>query len=409
MKHIIEFSDAVVEPQHVQISHSKNNGRVAIHPHLKLAERSQPVKVLMAANVASFFKKFLLPYAEHFRDNGWQVDAMSKGFDEVGGVDWAKYFNRVHEVDWARKPHKLRGTRNIVHQIRSIAEEGKYDIIHVHTPVAAMVTRFALRNPMHRRHSQIIYTAHGFHFFSGASPFASSLYQKMETVASKWTDYLVVMNGEDLEAAKTLRMVPDDRLRFMPGIGIDLERFGCSTERSQRVRKETREQLGVKDSEVLFTCVAEFIARKRQHDILTALSRGLLPNVKVAFAGAGETLHAVKKYAEKLNLMDRAIFLGNRDDVPNLIQASDATILPSCQEGLPRSIMESLAGGVPVIATDVRGSRDLVEEGVGILYPVGNVDALAAAMAELASDSQKAREMGKREQKAFATTTSREL
>lgn len=341
-------------------------------------------KILYAANVASFFKKFLLPYADHFRSKGWRVDALSKGFYDSAESEYSHRFDHLWEVDWARKPHKLRSAGNIVQQIRAIADKGQYDLIHVHTPVAAMVTRYALRNRHRRTNTKVLYTAHGFHFFPGAPKVSGAVIKRLETVASGWTDYLIVMNQEDFAAARSLKKIPEDRIVYMPGIGIDLNRYNSEISS----REETRFELGISADEALLLCVAEFIPRKRQSDLLHALKHLGDARVKVAFAGDGETLRMVKELAQRNGLSDQAIFLGLRRDVPRLLKAADCCILPSSQEGLPRSVMESMCSGVPVIATDIRGTRELLENGVGVLYPVGDHTALAKAIGDFMHDRE---------------------
>ncbi len=352
-------------------------------------------RILYAANVATFFRKFLLDYARHFRAKGWRVDALSKGL--AGEPLYQQHFDRVWEVEWARKPHKLRGVGSIMGQIRRIVEHGDYDLIHVHTPVAALVTRFALRKDRFRGGAKIIYTAHGFHFFQGASKTSGRAFEAFEKAAGRWTDYLIVMNEEDHRAARRMQMVPEDRIVYMPGIGIDLSHYRRSDTAEEALeRQKTRQELDVSDSDKLFLCIAEFIPRKRQADVLHALARISDPSVKVAFAGVGETLEKVRRQAASLGLRERTRFLGMREDVPRLIRASDCTVLPSSQEGLPRSVMESMGIGVPVIGTDIRGTRDLLGAGGGILYPVGEIALLAKAIAEVAGNPRGASEIGER-------------
>ncbi len=345
---------------------------------------ARPPRILYASNVASFFHKFLLPYADHFRENGWQVDALSNGFEDYAPYDLAPHFDRTWEIDWARKPHELRHTTRLVREIRAIAKEGAYDLIHVHTPVAAMMTRYALRLPRHRRETKILYTAHGFHFFAGAPVVSGAVYKRLEQVASRWTDYLVVMNDEDHASARALRRIPEERIRYMPGIGVDLDRY----RRGQDDREETRRELGLDGDHVMLLCVAEFIPRKRQADILHALHHLKDRRFRAVFAGEGETLGAMKALAIDLGLQERTMFLGLRLDVPRLLGAADGCVLPSSQEGLPRSVMEAMCNEVPVIATDIRGTRELVGDGAGRTYPVGDVAALASAIQSLADDPE---------------------
>ena len=127
--------------------------------------------------------------------------------------------------------------------------------------------------------------------------------------------------------------------------------------------------------------VAEFNPGKRHRDALEALAKTGRRDFHLALAGKGPLENEMKALAEKLGISRQVHFLGQRSDIPLLMLASRATVLPSEREGLNRSVMESLALGIPVLGADVRGIRDLVADpSQGELYPVGNPAALAASM-----------------------------
>ncbi len=104
----------------------------------------------------------------------------------------------------------------------------------------------------------------------------------------------------------------------------------------------------------------------------------------------------VRREAEHLGVADRLRFLGYRRDVPALMLASRATVLPAGREGMPGVVMESMAPGAPVIGATPRGTRDLLAHGGGLLVPVGDVRALAKAMAYVADHPNESRAMGER-------------
>jgi glycosyltransferase involved in cell wall biosynthesis len=127
---------------------------------------------------------------------------------------------------------------------------------------------------------------------------------------------------------------------------------------------------------------------------VAAFARVATTNAHLAFAGDGPLRPRVRALAEQLGVSDRVHFLGLRRDVPALIRAADAVVLPSRREGLPRCALESLSLGVPVIGTRIRGLTDLVDDRSGILVPVGDVAGLAAAMQRLLDDPLYARRLG---------------
>jgi glycosyltransferase involved in cell wall biosynthesis len=176
-------------------------------------------------------------------------------------------------------------------------------------------------------------------------------------------------------------------------VGIDRERYSPAAISLDAV-SGLRDTLGLSAEQPLLLMVAEFIPRKRHADVLRAFSMLRDPSARIAFAGDGPLLQPMKQLAAKLRISDRTIFLGERRDIRECIRASAATILPSDREGLPRSIMESMSLCVPVIASDIRGNRDLLGGGGGLLVPVGDVKGLAAAMSWIVNHRPEARAMG---------------
>ena len=277
-----------------------------------------------------------------------------------------------------------------VQQLRELVAKEKYDIVHVHTPVAAFVARLALRELKSRQFIKVVYTAHGFHFYKGGNKIKNCAYLTAEKVASRWTDHLVVINDEDYEAAIRW-LLPLDKITLMPGIGIDFQQYNTSNIKGMQV-KLVRDELGLREDDKLVLMVAEFVPRKRHADVVKAMQIVNYSKVHIAFAGNGPLLEQIKKMANLSRTSERIHFLGQRHDVPVLIAASCATILPSQQEGLPRAIMESMAQRVPVIGTNIRGSRDLLQNGCGIIVEVGDIAGLASAIDYLVSVGDAERE-----------------
>lgn len=278
-------------------------------------------------------------------------------------------------------------------RIRDIAREQKYDIVHVHTPVAAFVTRLAFQPLRQEQQVQVVYTAHGFHFHSKGGIIRNQLFSLLERKAANWTDFLIVMNREDFRAAKEKQLVGPDRLQFMPGIGVDRLRYSTSTV-SQRQLDELHEELNLSAATPMLLMVAEFTARKRHADALRAFSKIADARSRLVLAGGGPLFQSMKRLAAELSLTDRVHFLGPRNDVPVLMKAARALILPSNQEGLPRCILEAMTMGVPVIGSRIRGTEELLERNAGLLVGVGDIDGLAQAMEKVVGDNDAATAMG---------------
>ena len=335
-------------------------------------------RLLIVTTVAATLRAFLLPYARHFRSLGWRVDALSRG--AASCPDCLEAFDACHEAPFSRKPWALRGIRPMNDAIRNLVAREKYDIVHVHTPVASFVTRMALRGLPAEVRPRIVYTAHGFHFHRGGSPLKNRLYLELERRAARWTDHMIVINEEDRHAVLDRSIIAPERLTHLPGIGLDLKRWSPDSVSVAGIR-ELYEELALAPGDELFLMVAEFNPGKRHRDALDALAKTGRRDFHLAFAGRGPLEDAMRGRAQKLGIAPQVHFLGQRSDIPLLMLASRATILPSEREGLNRSAMESIALGIPVLGADTRGIRDLVTDpSRGALYPVGNSAALAAAM-----------------------------
>jgi glycosyltransferase involved in cell wall biosynthesis len=345
-------------------------------------------KLLIVTTVAATLRAFLLPYARHFRKRGWTVDALSNGVSDCR--ECGENFDACHDIPFNRNPLNYRNFGKTGESIRGIVAAGKYDIVHVHTPVASFVTRFALRRipgaqrPSAQRPSaqrpKVVYTAHGFHFHKGGKYFKNAFFAALERWAGNWTDHTITINREDYEAAIALKIAPKERLSLFPGIGLDFSRYSPSSIKISDV-KELHSSLMLDRNDELFLMAAEFNSGKRHKDALRALAMTGRKNFHLALAGKGPLENEMTRLALALGICARVHFLGERTDVPLLMLSSRATVLPSEREGLNRSVMESICLGIPVLGADARGIRDLVTTPErGTLFPVGNPAALAAAM-----------------------------
>lgn len=341
----------------------------------------RPIRLLMATTLAYTTRAFLLPFADHFRGLGWRVDLLAK--DAVECPRCREHFDRLFEAPWGRSLRHMGNYTRAPKEVRRVVADGDYDLVHVHTPIAAWITRFALRNAREQGRPKLVYTAHGFHFYSGGSPAKNFLFRKMETLAGPWTDRLVVINPEDFEAARRHGIVSDGRLTLMPGIGVDARGLRPDSVSPAQV-EAFRASLGLGASDHLFALPAEFMKHKRQADLVEALARLRRPDIHVAFAGAGPLQPRIEALAHRRGVAQQSHFLGFRHDLPVIMRSCDAMVLCSSREGLPRTILEAMCLGVPVIGSRIRGIRDLLADGVGLLFEPGNHQQLAAAMRNVA-------------------------
>lgn len=365
-------------------------GRRSITRSAMPAEVEELPSLLFVATIGGTIRHFLVPYAAHFRSLGWRVEAAASG--AKGDPTLERAFDRVYELPLSRSPFDLAGIARSERAMERVLAESSPSILHAHTPIASFVARLAARRMPNARRPAVIYTAHGFHFHRLGHPATNALYRSIERLAGRWTDRLIVINDEDEAAARRYRIVPDRSLIRLPGIGLDTQRYDRSAV-SPADMQEARKALQVGDAPV-FLVIGELNRNKRPTDVVAALAGMRHTEAALVFAGDGPLRTSMLDMIQAMGLAPRVRLLGHLKDIRPLLGASTAVVLASRREGLPRSIMEALAFGVPVVASDARGNRELVQDDAS-LVPVGDVPALSRAMDRILDDPARAAELAR--------------
>jgi glycosyltransferase EpsD len=308
-------------------------------------------KILFCATVDYHFKAFHLPYMKWFKEQGWEVHVAASGEIELPFTD--KKFN----IPIKRVPLKLQNFQ-AYKQLKKLIEMNKYQIIHCHTPIGGVVGRLAARRAR-KLGTKVIYTAHGFHFYKGASLLNWVMYYPIERGLSYLTDCLITINEEDYSRAVSRRFGAN-RIEHVHGVGVDTDRFKPVTENT---RHKKRKNYGYSSTDFLMIYAAEFNKNKNQQFLIRTLAniKSDIPNARLLLAGNGEHLEYCKNLAKKLNVSDMVDFLGYRSDLVEILPICDLAVASSLREGLPVNIMEAMASGLPVIAVSNRGHNELVE------------------------------------------------
>ncbi|HBJ80258.1 glycosyltransferase family 4 protein [Pseudothermotoga sp.] len=339
-------------------------------------------KALYVASIFRHFTAFHIPFMTMLQEMGFKVYAAAcpKG-QEREMEELKKIGVKTIEIPFSRNPYTFQNIK-AYKALLDLFKRERFDLIHTHTPAASFITRFAAKKSGNQ--GPVIYTAHGFHFYKGAPLINWLLYYNIEKLAARWTDVLIVINQEDFEIAKKMGFIPEKNLFLVPGVGIDLQRFQFTQE--DRINK--RKELGFENNEVLFVYVAEFTRNKNHKMLLEAWKKVDADRLKahLILVGDGSLLEKMKRKVKNEGIKN-VHFLGYRTDVPEILHACDVAVSTSKREGLPRAILEAMACGKPVIATDVRGNRDLIEHFVnGIL--VTEKKELEQAVIDLAKDKR---------------------
>lgn len=345
-------------------------------------------KVIFIANGDNHLINFHLPFMRFLQNRGYEVFAAAV-FTERGKRKFQALGVSCCHIPFSRSPFSP-GNITAYCRLKELFETIHFDLIHLHTPIPAFLGRCLSRTT---GQGAVLYTAHGFHFYKGAPWHHWMLYYHAEKTAERWTDGLVVINDEDYRYARRMGFVPGKNLYLVPGVGVDLNEY-----REDRFPNKVRQELGIPEGKLLVTCVAEF-SKNKNHRLLLQAWRGLEQNLRddvyLLLVGEGATEGPCKEMVKKNNLR-HVIFLGFREDVPHILNESDIVVLTSKREGLPKCIMEAMACGKPVIATAVRGSRDLVQQGkTGYLVSPHGAGELVHALERLIRDRDSREQMGK--------------
>lgn len=272
-------------------------------------------------------------------------------------------------------------------QLRALFARERFDLVHLHTPVASMVGRLAAASAGVPR---IVYTAHGFYFHDRMTPPARWLHIGLEWLFGHFTDTLLTQSAEDAAVARRYRLCRGGDIEAS-GNGSDPAVY-FPDEADGSARRSVRRSLGTPAERVVIVMLGRLVAEKGYPELFAAMRE-----VDAELWVVGERLssgHAsaidadLRRLQRDASLRARVRLLGYRSDVPELLRAADVFALPSHREGMPRSIVEAMLTGLPVVATDIRGSREEIVDGeCGLLVPVGDVPALACALSRLVADA----------------------
>lgn len=377
------------------------------------AGKTERKKVLFTASTMSHIENFHRPYLNAFEEMGWEVDAVA--------LPVSKSFFSLKNI-------------GAINYTRKLLKEGGYDVVSSHATLAGILTRLGVMlagksklsqrcsNPGHKL--KVFHTAHGYLFHDDKS-LKKWAYLLPEMICSKVTDVLMVMNREDLDIARKYKLCRDPKnIHYINGMGLDLSRFQTADGKPLQCTKGQKESFGITNDDFVFVYAAEFSKRKNHELLLRGFAEAVKQieqsedqvvnagsvqetediaaqidsridvnqeaegsrkkKLKLVLAGDGALFEKMKTLATNLGIRDRVVFLGYIKNVHELYPCCDVAVSTSKIEGLPFNIMEAMACGLPVVASDIKGHRELVEHGVnGFLFDKGNKEQLAYLLSEM--------------------------
>ena len=315
-------------------------------------------KALLVTTVSGFVPQFEMNNVRLLQERGYEVHYASN-FDMPSYGDNNDRLKgtgiRCHQIAFAREPWNLQNMSAVRELAALIRREG-VSLLHCHTPMGAACARVAAARTGLRN---VIYTAHGFHFFDGAPKKNWLIYYPVEKFLSRYTDSLLLINREDYARAR--KKFSARHTDLLPGVGIDIE----AVQRGSAESAGLREELGISPDKRVLLTAGEMIPRKNQALLLEVLRRLNNPSLTLVILGHGKLRDELQARAKALGVEQQVLFPGYRTDVFRFYGMADLFLFPSLQEGLPVAVMEAMAAGLPVVASGVRGNRDLILPGKG--------------------------------------------
>ena len=355
-------------------------------------------KMLMVASVASMIDQFNRNNILLLQEEGYEVHVAANF--ENGSTFSQKRLNEFkneltdmgityHQINFSRSILNINQNYKAYRQLRKLLFIHKFEFIHCHSPIGGVCGRIAA----HKTGVKVIYTAHGFHFFQGASLMNWLLFYPVERLLASITDILITLNKEDYFRAREFKA---KQVAYIPSIGINIQRF----KELDISRAEKRKQLEIEEDAFVLLSVGELSKRKNHETILEAISALNIPKLTYIICGQGKLGTYLEEKAEKLGV--KVIFLGYRKDINEIYVAADLFLFPSLQEGLPVALMEAMASGLPVICSRIRGNNDLIEDNLGgYLVQPKDVEGYRKAIQRLFSDKEMRSKMGKYNQEVI--------
>ena len=343
-------------------------------------------RVLQIANRAGPLQLFMLPLCKALTENGMEVELACM----PGGTSWRQlpeHGFKVHwlpEGDWKSPATWLRLHR----AINTLLRDRKYDLVIVHTPAISWIVRPAAA----RFSGMAVYFAHGLPFAPEQNALRRSAYLMIEKYMARYTDGIIVMNTDDARACKEFRLTrPAGRCGYIPGIGIDIDKWSATLTPAQR--SEWTNRLKLRDGKPVVLFLGRFIDAKRPQDVLECADR-LANEADFVMAGEGPLWPWAKRKAARVGTHVHVLEFTSRPS--ELMMLCDIVVLPSVfREGLPRVLLEACAAARPIVAYNIRGVRDIVQDGKnGYLIAPRNVEELGDKLTELVRDASLRDSMG---------------
>lgn len=320
-------------------------------------------KALLVTTVSGFVPQFEMGNVAILRELGYEVHYASNFHNPSYGTDNKRLEGTgiiCHQVDFERSPFNKKNMQ-AYKQLVKIMKDENINLVHCHTPMGAVLARLAAKKCGIK---DVLYTAHGFHFFKGAPIKNWLIYYPVERFLSRYTDTQICINMEDFNNAKKFKAA---NVKYIAGVGIDTKGIQEESDIEGEEKEELKKEFKLKDTDRILITAGEMIERKNQKFLLEVIKKinEKDTSVKLIVCGHGRLENFLKAKAKELGIENNVIFTGYRTDIYKILGLSEIFLFSSLQEGLPVAVMEAMAIGLPVICSKVRGNADLIDNEKG--------------------------------------------
>ncbi len=342
----------------------------------------------------TFYNKSLV---KHAIDQGWDVTFETGDKDVI--EEYANLDVTIYTLPEIGRPiNPIKDVTSLWKMYKYIKEQ-KFDIVHTHTSKGGFIGRIAAswaKVPV------VLHSVQGFAFHEFSPKTETFIFSTLEKIAAKYCDGVIFVNDYDYELALNKKLITKDKA-YLINNGVAPEKVQLSSEDQKKARQGFEKEFEIPSNAKVIGAIARLYEQKGIEYLIKAIPKIIKGHEDVYFfiAGDGPLKDDFEKLIDELNIRHRVFLPGYRKDNTNLLNAFDYYILPSLWEGFSLSLLEAMAVKLPVIATDIKGNREIVTEGTGLLIPGKSVEAIEEAITKLLENPKQARILAEKGQEKY--------
>lgn len=340
--------------------------------------------VLFVCTFGDFLTSFELSNISIYQEMGYTIHCASNFSIKERNVKnniLKKMGCILHNVEFERNP-SFRMLKNIK-DLRKIIKDNNISVIDTHNAVCSALVRIAAKK---EKVKKVIYTPHSLFFFKGCPKKNIIIYKPIEHYLAKYTDLMILINKEDYESSKKMKL--RGKSIYVPGIGIDMDKILSSP------KIDIRKEFNIDKNKIIILSIGELNGNKNHESVIRALYELKSDNYIYVICGMGELEEYYKKLLKELNMEDKVIFTGFRTDVYSILKESDVFIFPSFREGLSAALMEAMTCGKFCICSNIRGNVDLINKNNGMLFNPNSIDEIKKCLKAFLANPNEYKKIG---------------